>query len=166
MRDVSRVFQAAATRAAPRAPSPFLIRTATVKEWTPAVRRSSSLLPENASSTRQSRASHEHVRSRIRQSMNQSPLRLCYSGASPDTGNLGVSALYYAVVGGLAKCDPRIDLTVFDEGSGLRRQHRDDLRGRNDKDRRCIFAVEPNRSSGTKTRPVDLKRDASSGGTQ
>jgi hypothetical protein len=54
--------------------------------------------------------------------MNQSPLRLCYSGASPDTGNLGVSALYYAVVGGLAKCDPRIDLTVFDEGSGLRRQ--------------------------------------------
>jgi len=54
--------------------------------------------------------------------MNQRPPRLCYGGASPDTGNLGVSALCYAVVGGLAKCDPEIDLTVFDEGSGLRRE--------------------------------------------
>ena len=49
-----------------------------------------------------------------------SPLRLCLFGAAPDTGNLGVSALCYSVVGGLARCDPRTELTVFDEGRGVR----------------------------------------------
>jgi len=46
--------------------------------------------------------------------------RLCLFGAAPDTGNLGVSALCYSVIGGLARCDPRIELTVFDEGDGVR----------------------------------------------
>ncbi len=49
-----------------------------------------------------------------------SPLRLCLFGAAPDTGNLGVSALCYAVVGGLARHEPAPDLTVFDEGTGVR----------------------------------------------
>lgn len=46
--------------------------------------------------------------------------KFCFLGASPDTGNLGVSALYWSVVGGLARLDPGVELTVFDEGRGLR----------------------------------------------
>jgi len=46
--------------------------------------------------------------------------KLAYFGASPDTGNSGVSALCYAVVGSLARLNPAVDLTVFDEGTGVR----------------------------------------------
>jgi polysaccharide pyruvyl transferase WcaK-like protein len=48
------------------------------------------------------------------------PLRLCYFGAAPDTGNLGVSALCYAAVGSLARLCPDAALTVFDHGRGVR----------------------------------------------
>jgi len=48
------------------------------------------------------------------------PLRLCLCGASPDTGNLGVSALCYGVLGGIFGCYPDADFTVFDGGHGLR----------------------------------------------
>ena len=48
------------------------------------------------------------------------PVQLCLFGASPDTGNLGVSALYWSVVGGLARYVPKACLTVFDGGHGLR----------------------------------------------
>ncbi len=48
------------------------------------------------------------------------PLRLCLCGASPDTGNLGVSALCCGALGGLFRCHPDADVTVFDGGHGLR----------------------------------------------
>ncbi len=47
-------------------------------------------------------------------------LRLCYFGASPDTGNLGVSALCNSVVAGIGRVSATTDLTVFDEGRGVR----------------------------------------------
>lgn len=47
-------------------------------------------------------------------------MRLCLCGASPDTGNLGVSALCYGVLGGIFGCYPDADVTVFDGGHGLR----------------------------------------------
>jgi len=48
------------------------------------------------------------------------PLRLVLCGASPDTGNLGVSALCYGVLTGIFRCHPDAQVTVFDEGHGLR----------------------------------------------
>ena len=50
----------------------------------------------------------------------KSSLRICFAGASPDTGNLGVSALCYSVIGSAFRCNPDVDMTVFDEGHGLR----------------------------------------------
>jgi len=47
-------------------------------------------------------------------------LRLCLFGASPDTGNLGVSALCHSVVESVARLQPAARLTVFDEGAGVR----------------------------------------------
>ncbi len=48
------------------------------------------------------------------------PPRLVLCGASPDTGNLGVSALCYGALTGIFRGYPDGDVTVFDEGHGLR----------------------------------------------
>lgn len=48
------------------------------------------------------------------------PLRLCLSGAAPDTGNLGVEALYRSIVAGVARSVPLERLSVLDNGWGLR----------------------------------------------
>ncbi|MEW6252161.1 MAG: polysaccharide pyruvyl transferase family protein, partial [Planctomycetota bacterium] len=48
-------------------------------------------------------------------------LRICFFGAAPDTRNLGVDALCYAVLRGLARAAPDARVTVFDHGRGLRR---------------------------------------------
>lgn len=45
------------------------------------------------------------------------PLRVCLFGAAPDTGNLGVSALCFSVMAGLAKRGIE-QMTVFDHGLG------------------------------------------------
>lgn len=57
-----------------------------------------------------------------RESRAARPLRLCYFGAAPDTSNLGVSALCFAVVGSLARLCPDAGLTVFDHARGVRRE--------------------------------------------
>jgi polysaccharide pyruvyl transferase WcaK-like protein len=41
-------------------------------------------------------------------------------GAAGDTGNLGVSALMHAALGGVARCAPDTRVTVFDNGWGVR----------------------------------------------
>ena len=46
--------------------------------------------------------------------------RYCLFGASPDTGNLGVSALCYSVVDGILRHAPNAQITVFDHGRGIR----------------------------------------------
>ncbi len=46
--------------------------------------------------------------------------RVCMFGASPDTGNLGVSALWHSAAAGLAEHIPDLDLTVFDMMKGVR----------------------------------------------
>ncbi len=50
------------------------------------------------------------------------PLSLCLFGAAPDTSNLGVSALCYSVLGGLARIEPSIRVTVFDQGRAIRHE--------------------------------------------
>lgn len=45
---------------------------------------------------------------------------LCLFGAAPDTGNLGVSALCYAILFGLHRAAPNALVTVFDHTRGLR----------------------------------------------
>lgn len=46
--------------------------------------------------------------------------RLCLFGAAPDTGNLGVSALFEASIAGVYQRMPGARVTVFDNGWGLR----------------------------------------------
>jgi colanic acid/amylovoran biosynthesis protein len=46
--------------------------------------------------------------------------KLCLFGASGDTGNLGVSALFLSVLQGIASRLPEASITVFDEGWGAR----------------------------------------------
>ena len=48
------------------------------------------------------------------------PLRICLFGAAGDTGNLGVSALMHSVLGGIARYTPEAEVTVFDNGWGVR----------------------------------------------
>jgi polysaccharide pyruvyl transferase WcaK-like protein len=45
----------------------------------------------------------------------------CLVGAAPDTGNLGVSALCFSTLAGLARRAPNARVTVFDNGRGVRR---------------------------------------------
>lgn len=45
---------------------------------------------------------------------------LCLFGASPDTGNLGVSALFLSVLSAIADRYPAASVTVFDYGRGIR----------------------------------------------
>lgn len=49
-----------------------------------------------------------------------SEISVCALGASPDTGNLGVSALAESIVSGVARERPRAHLTLFDDGWGIR----------------------------------------------
>jgi len=49
-----------------------------------------------------------------------SEIKLCLFGAAPDTGNLGVSALFYSVIGAIAVRYPNAAVTVFDHGRGVR----------------------------------------------
>lgn len=60
----------------------------------------------------------------------EKPRRLCFFGALPDTGNLGVSALCYSVLGGLARYLPTADVTVFDHGRGVWRETAEFASGR------------------------------------
>lgn len=46
--------------------------------------------------------------------------RICIFGAAPDTGNFGVSALLHSAIGGIARFAPGSDITVFDNGWGVR----------------------------------------------
>ena len=46
--------------------------------------------------------------------------RLCIFGAAPDTGNLGVSALFLSTLHAVAKWSPQAQVTVFDHGRGVR----------------------------------------------
>ncbi|WP_255415481.1 polysaccharide pyruvyl transferase family protein [Ruegeria sp. Alg231-54] len=48
------------------------------------------------------------------------PIRLCLFGASPDTANLGVSALFLSVMHAIATRHPNAQVTVFDYGTGPR----------------------------------------------
>lgn len=50
------------------------------------------------------------------------PVRICLLGAPGDTGNLGVTALLYGTLSGLAPHLPGADVTVFDNGVGVRHQ--------------------------------------------
>lgn len=52
--------------------------------------------------------------------MIRSSPRLCFAGADPRTGNLGVSALCYASLAGLASRIPSAEWTLFDYGRGIR----------------------------------------------
>src|SRR5690606_28703828 len=61
--------------------------------------------------------------------LDRRPLRLVLNGAAPDTGNLGVSALSYAVISGIARRAPYARLTVFDHGFGVRESHLGDKGG-------------------------------------
>ncbi|MGI9014089.1 MAG: polysaccharide pyruvyl transferase family protein [Phycisphaerales bacterium] len=47
-------------------------------------------------------------------------MRLCLFGASPDTRNLGVTALGHSVIQGILRRCPEAELTVFDYGRGVR----------------------------------------------
>ncbi len=49
-----------------------------------------------------------------------SEVRLCLLGAEPDTTNLGVSALCYSTLSGIARRLPDANITVFDNGWGAR----------------------------------------------
>jgi colanic acid/amylovoran biosynthesis protein len=46
--------------------------------------------------------------------------RICFWGAAPDTGNLGVSALCYSVLAGIARRRADASIVVYDEGRGIR----------------------------------------------
>ena len=46
--------------------------------------------------------------------------RICLFGAAGDTGNLGVSALMHATLAGIVRAAPEADVTVFDNGWGVR----------------------------------------------
>lgn len=46
--------------------------------------------------------------------------RVCLFGAAPDTGNLGVSALFESIVAGVLQRLPEVQLTVFDNTWGIR----------------------------------------------
>lgn len=46
--------------------------------------------------------------------------QILLAGAAPDTGNLGVSALFYSTVAGVSERLPDYPLTVFDHGKGIR----------------------------------------------
>jgi len=48
------------------------------------------------------------------------PVKLCLIGAATDTTNLGVSALCYSMLAGIARRFPNACVTVFDNGIGLR----------------------------------------------
>lgn len=48
------------------------------------------------------------------------PIRLCLFGASPDTANLGVSALFISVMHAIANRHSNAQVTVFDYGPGPR----------------------------------------------
>lgn len=48
------------------------------------------------------------------------PARVCLLGAPGDTRNLGVGALSHAILAGLAARLPDVELTVFDNGLGVR----------------------------------------------
>lgn len=52
----------------------------------------------------------------------QRPVRICLLGAPGDTGNLGVTALLHGTLSGLAPHLPGADITVFDNGLGVRHQ--------------------------------------------
>ena len=56
----------------------------------------------------------------FRQNMKQDHPRFCLLGAAPDTGNLGVSALFHSIVNSIFDRWPDANLTVFDHGRGLR----------------------------------------------
>lgn len=49
-------------------------------------------------------------------------MKICIFGASPDTGNLGVTALGYSVLRGIWRMFPGAEITVFDYGSGVREE--------------------------------------------
>ena len=48
------------------------------------------------------------------------PIKLCLFGASPDTANLGVSALFLSTLHAISMRYPNAQVTVFDYGYGLR----------------------------------------------
>lgn len=48
------------------------------------------------------------------------PYRVALFGAAPDTPNMGVSALFYSAVSGLANCLEDVEFVVFDNGLGRR----------------------------------------------
>lgn len=52
--------------------------------------------------------------------MTSEDLNLCFFGAAPDTGNLGVTALCHSTLTGLKRAAPRSVTTVFDNGHGSR----------------------------------------------
>lgn len=58
------------------------------------------------------------------------PLRICLFGAPDDTGNLGVSALLGSALGGIAEFSPGAEVTVFDNGFGVRSAERRFASGR------------------------------------
>jgi len=51
---------------------------------------------------------------------NASPFKLCLVGAATDTTNLGVSALCYSTLSGLFRRSHDTEITVFDNGRGVR----------------------------------------------
>jgi colanic acid/amylovoran biosynthesis protein WcaK/AmsJ len=52
--------------------------------------------------------------------MTTAPLKLCLFGAATDTSNLGVSALCYSTLTGIARRARNAEITVFDNGRGMR----------------------------------------------
>jgi colanic acid/amylovoran biosynthesis protein len=48
------------------------------------------------------------------------PLRVCLVGAAPDTTNLGVTALGFSTLAGIACREANAQVTVFDNGRGIR----------------------------------------------
>src|SRR5262245_23692279 len=59
-------------------------------------------------------------RARSRANTGTVALRLVLSGAAPDTGNMGVSALCYGVLGALLRRLPGASISVRDFGRGVR----------------------------------------------
>lgn len=51
---------------------------------------------------------------------NEPAVNACLVGAAPDTSNLGVTALGVSTLMGIARRDPRANITVFDNGRGVR----------------------------------------------
>lgn len=49
-------------------------------------------------------------------------LRVALFGAAPDTPNMGVSALFFSAVSGIANCLDDVEFVVFDNGLGLREE--------------------------------------------